>query len=496
MKCDCGELDKPHHPREKCIHLREAEERAKAGLHDDHPAERDPAHLASVAEEQGCCCLHGGKCSCAVLKKENGDAAAPHGPAVKPRLEKTTSEGAITVFSNGHHKPVHRKNHAAHENGMPYKLPMARLHTDHGVGSAARRSVDSLALDSHMPQQPSSFNPQTSAPFNTGRRKSKSEQPSPKLQATPRSELTDPKLKPIDSSTLAQTQTNQSTQSSTSDTFNFPAFDPMSGVMDNSYDPWSAYPSADSLSLPNNNPFGVWPTQNDVANIGQPALTAASSGTQSEIDEVPSMDDVYGLAMPSIQEDVSDATRGTENSPQTNRRSLPPGFFGNVDFGMGNFNTNDWQTAVGGFNKSRVPQNTSTINFSDPWQVSTMPQFSNAQRALGALSDISRPQSRSVGPGSTPNDELIRQLFPDMDMNNFLANAGSPQALSGDKVMGRTAAPTSAPMNFGSVDNNTVDFTSQTWSDGSINVPNDSYTPPYDLDQDYSSPDFPAAWSQ
>ena len=105
---------------------------------------------------------------CAMLKKEidGGTVTPPHGPAVKPRLETTRSDGSITVFQNGHHKPVHRKNHLAHECGMPYKVPMSRAHTDQNVSAKARRSVDSLALDNTMPFNPSAFTPQTSAPFD------------------------------------------------------------------------------------------------------------------------------------------------------------------------------------------------------------------------------------------------------------------------------------------------------------------------------------------
>ena len=131
--------------------MREAEERAKGEQIEDHALEKDPAHLAAVAEEQGCCCPHGGTCSCSILMKGSEDTAgAPHGPAVKPRLEKTTSDGAITVFTNGHHKPVHRKNHAAHECGMPYKMPVPRHVNEPDLSKAARRSVDNLALESSL----------------------------------------------------------------------------------------------------------------------------------------------------------------------------------------------------------------------------------------------------------------------------------------------------------------------------------------------------------
>lgn len=509
VSCDCG-TEKPHHAKEKCIHLREAEERVKAGFHDDPHAETDPLHLAAVAEEQGCCCHHGGKCTCAILKREPGESSAqPHGPAVKPRLEKIGSDGAITVFTNGHHKPVHRKNHAAHECGMPYKMPMQRSHTEHNVSVAARRSVDSLALDSNMFYQPSDYNPQTSAPFNTERRRSKSEQPSPKISPSSQTcnGLGDAKLTSIDFSTLSQTQTNQSMQSATSETFSFPSYDQMTGVTDGSYDPWSALPSADSTGIPNNNPFGVWPTPIDNSNLAQPALTAASSGSTSEIDDVPPMDDMYGLAMPSIQEDAIDfnmINMPSGNSPQANRRSLPPNFFGNVDLTMAGFQP-EWQTQVNNFNnavedKARTQQNTPSMSFDEPWQMSTLrPITSVPQRALGGLPAGTRPQSRSVGPASAPSDDIIKQLFPEIDINgNMFGPTSSPQLnMTTDTTMGelRSTNATSAPIDFGQMDTS-AGFTSQPWADGSISLPNDAFTPSYDLDQDFSNPDFNANWSQ
>ena len=510
VSCDCGQAEKPHHSKEKCIHLRDAEERAKAGYYDDCFTEKDAAHLAAVAEEQGCCCHHGGKCTCAILKRETGDIdMAPHGPAVKPRLEKMSSESAITVFTKGHHKPVHRKNHLAHEAGMPYKIPMPRSQTEHDVSAAARRSVDSLALDNNMPFQPSGFTPQTSAPFNTGRRKSKSEQPSPKIVPVGRCDggLGDAKLHSIDFSTLSQTPTNQSIASNASDSYGFPAFDPMSGVTDASYDSWSALPSADSSIMPNNNPFGVWPTHNESTNLAQPALTAASSGTTSESDEMPQVDDSYDFAMPNIQEDArgfNSVSLPSGNSPQFNRRSLPPNFFGNVDFNMPDFYP-EWQLPVNNFNatdssKTQMEQDTPSASYDDSWLMPTIrPITSVPQRALGGLPSASRLQSRSVGSTSAPSDDIIRQLFPEIDINGSMFGAtSSPQSnMTFDKTTNwqPSTSATSAPMDYGPMDTN-VSFTSQPWSDGSLSVPNDTFTTSYDLDQDFSNPDFSANWSQ
>lgn len=58
----------------------------------------------------------------------------------KPRLTSTHSETALTVFANGHHKPCHRLNNAAHTSGMPYKIP--RAHTLHGPAPSQHREED------------------------------------------------------------------------------------------------------------------------------------------------------------------------------------------------------------------------------------------------------------------------------------------------------------------------------------------------------------------
>lgn len=511
VSCDCAQPEKQLHSKEKCIHLREAEEKAKvtAGTRLDDLSDKDPAHLARIAEEQGCCCGHGGRCTCALLMNEPGDGSLPHGPAVKPKLEKATSEGSITVFQNGHHKPVHRKNHAAHECGMPYKVPMPRPPVESNVSAAARRSFESLALDTYQTLPPSAYLPLTSAPFNTERRKSKSEQPSPKIagMSDGMNDFGEGKLANLDFSTLSQTQTNQSVQSATSASFGIPSFDPVSGVADSSYDPWSAFPSADSMTMPNNNPFTVWPTSTDNMHLTQPALTAASSGTTSEIDEIPAIDDNLDY-MPSISEDpmINFPNLATGNSPQFNRRSLPPGFFGNADFGAGaGAVSSEWTVPEGNFStasmdKTQMQQNRQPTSFDQAWQMTDIRPLTNTAARVGGPPSGTRPQSRSFGPSSAPNDDIIKQLFPDIDINGSMfgnslqvSNLATPRSTNRMQQVN----PTSAPLDFGPMDESSNGFTAQRWSDGSMTIPSDLVTSSYnDFSQDYSNPDFAGNWSQ
>jgi len=491
VKCDCGETDKVHHPKEKCIHLREAEERAKNGFHEAPALDKDPAHLAAVAEEQGCCCHHGGKCTCSQTKKELVEDGAPHGPAVhKPRLESIKSDGSITVFANGHHKPVHRKNNAAHESGMPYKMHLSRSHTDHTLPTAARRSVDSLTMNTNVGM----FSSQHNLPLNNDR-SVKSEQQSPRVSphGSCSGGLAHDRLSLVDFSALGPTQTNESVESV--DSIVFPPFDPMSGI-DCAYDPWSTFPSSESLTFPNNNPFGVWASSIDNGPLAQPALTAGSSGTQSDIDEVPAMDEMYNFHMPSIAEDAGFENAMSDNT-NVNRRSLPPNFFGNTDF----TNVNGWQTAgtieqnVTDLQKPRAAINARSPNVTDSWPTPTMTQGSLRNAGNSVLPG--RPQSHSIGPGSAPNDDIIRQLFPDIDVASPFGGSASPGDLGfgAAKRFGMSVNGTTSTQSEFTTEQNDG-FTSQPWTDGSISVPNDAFTGAFNLDQDFASPDFSGNWQQ
>ncbi|SMQ49851.1 unnamed protein product [Zymoseptoria tritici ST99CH_3D7] len=488
VKCDCGEVEKPHHPKEKCIHLREAEERAKAGFHDDHHEEKDPAHLAAVAEEQGCCCHHGGKCTCSFLKREPGiddGSTPPHGPAVpKPRLDSTRSDGSITVFANGHHKPVHRKNFAAHECGMPYKMPAARHNSDQSVASAATRSVDSLALNNNLGYA----NYQANVPYQSEPIRSHSGENSPMRphRAT---------LSSMDFSDLRNIQPSNSIDTTVNDSTAFPQFGPTSSIAESSYDPWSAFPSDSSIHA-NGNTFGAWPSVFENGSIAQPALTAASSGTQSEVDEIPNMDDFYGasMQMPIIQEDAN-VQPGFVDDSNINRRSLPPGFFGNVDFSMPS-GLNMIEAPAGNAMESGSGKSNSgdtVMGFIDPWQSPRSPSAAT-MAPRSAMSPSGRPQSQSVGPSSAPAEDLIRQLFPDIDAGSPLFSMGnSPSA--GDLApfkRGGGLSYTSAPIDSSAMDSMSA-YAPQSWNDGSLSVPNDEF-PSFNMDSNFASTEFGNGW--
>lgn len=504
VRCDCGEAEKPHHPKEKCIHLREAEEKAKAGgFFDDSHDEKDPVHLAAINEMQGCCCPHGGKCSCALIKKEDAhDGSPPHGkPAVhKPRLESHKSEGSITVFANGHHKPVHRKNHAAHECGMPYKMPMSRYKQDHGISKNARRSMDNLSLNTQGLNGNSAMPPMPL--FNTARRLSKSEQTSPRMRPNLFGNfqgMSDSQLATLDFAGLDSVRTNDTMHSATSES----ALQPMESMAEvaenNFFEPWSAFPSSDSQGMPNNNPFGVWPTTHDVSGLTQPALTAASSGTQSEVDEIPVMEDVFGSGMPSIQEDVGNVNvMNSETTNQVNRRSLPPNFFGNTDFSTNGFNTewaaqftNPYNTGNGKMKTAEMAQ--SPMFDSNAWQMpASQPVTSAPPRSTTDLPFDSNARSIPQSTGTaTPPDDIMRSLFPEMDFDN--TNFGAESAY---KQGVQTSAPTANGVELETLNDQDMTFATQSWTDGSLSVPNDPFASPYAFPDDFTSQGYSAGWNQ
>lgn len=125
IKCDCGDKS---HTKGTCSHLKDG-------------------------DKDSCACSHGGRCTCS-LKKEHldpvpesdSDEGAPirtENPR-RPRAKTAQSDLALTIFTNGHHKPPHKHNQMAHKCGLPYVVP--RAHTIHSPSPSglANRSVDNL----------------------------------------------------------------------------------------------------------------------------------------------------------------------------------------------------------------------------------------------------------------------------------------------------------------------------------------------------------------
>ncbi|MCJ1375927.1 hypothetical protein MMC20_007165 [Loxospora ochrophaea] len=306
VKCECGE--KPHHKGD-CAHTEKAESKQELGV-DSIGSASD----YSTVESSLCCCSHGGRCKCA-LKKEHLDPVpevdVSECPSVtslpgdtKPRLSSTQSDNALTVFANGHHKPAHKHNDAAHKCGLPYTIP--RPHTIHGHTSA-QRSLDSLPLIRTYPENSSQFQESISS-AQQDVRLVRSEHNSPDVRPVSTVGQVDG-LPPID---LCYSPFENTTTSPFQDVFNNQSSTGFESYYTN---PEDRPVLSAGLSIPNEGWSAVdLPLENgavsssysqppsyaslDHSNFGQPGLTASSSGEVSEVEDYLS----HALPSPPIQD--------------------------------------------------------------------------------------------------------------------------------------------------------------------------------------------------
>ncbi|KAI9691023.1 MAG: hypothetical protein M1822_008643 [Bathelium mastoideum] len=255
-----------------------------------------------------CQCHDTGKCICA-LKSDATDSQpiqfmAPPTSSRRPRLFQTPSSEAphMTVFANGHHKPVHRNNNAAHECGVPYRIP--NFHPPAvPFKVAAHRSTESLpTMDSLEKEAAAAV--QTPGILNgttIERRMSKSEHTSPLIRPfvnTPPSDgpgsLSQPATASLDIPYLSGSLAGETT-TSWIDT-NFSSRESDVGLLSATSlgpDMWSW--TGNDLPLGNRSRSESDPLSWANAHNGlpsQPALThASSSGPQSEIEDPFSFDD-------------------------------------------------------------------------------------------------------------------------------------------------------------------------------------------------------------
>lgn len=534
VKCDCGDKS---HTKEKCIHLREADAEAKAAASGDHHShshshspDLNPLPEESSADEHACCCPHGGKCNCSSLKKEPSEESLdplPKAQRSKPRLTSHASEGHLTVFANGHHKPCHRNNNAAHESGAPYKLPRAHSHTVAGTSSAARRSVDSLAsIQSNqiaaLPQQilanttrglpehsisqsdqgspPSAFQTQYPAPNDVHN--------SPPVS-------TPSYIRPDNSSSLPSTSYQDfgfpSTQSavsiatSTTEASSLPAYSVPASAMDMSGAMTDYWSNVD------------W---NSIIDNVQPALTNASSGTMSEIDDLPPIDDTSVFDTPYVA-----ATQAQMPVDLVNNFSGGTDF--GVDFGGMANQSNRWSMPVLSNQNYTVPDeklqqgpNSTTSGTASPTmdaanQPLPLDQFGDFQQYQSApVSDpTSSVQSQSPMQLSSsdymyqPKAESVSGFSWDGYLPSYssadLSESGNIDASFDLPVSSSTqsAGTATSTANFqdtnGFDDTYGFDNTSKMlqWNDGTFAPAGQDFLSTYNFDQDFSTPDLNNPWA-
>ncbi|RMZ74935.1 hypothetical protein DV737_g5602, partial [Chaetothyriales sp. CBS 132003] len=153
----------------------------KGHSREDCPNDKNGKH-----EPGTCCCQHTSKCTCAAKKdhlqavpeEEAAQATEPSQPA-KRLSNHNCHDSKPTVFTNGHHKPVHKFNDSHNQFGSPYRIP-AR---SHGQQEAAQRSSDSLPL-TNITTRPQLESPLHSIMNADATRQVRSEHNSPMLTPT------------------------------------------------------------------------------------------------------------------------------------------------------------------------------------------------------------------------------------------------------------------------------------------------------------------------
>ncbi|MCJ1356641.1 MAG: hypothetical protein MMC33_006636 [Icmadophila ericetorum] len=256
----------------------------------------------SAVDQHICCCSHGARCSCAVKKDhhldpvpetdiaDNSPSPASTDSARKPRLPpvQSQSEGSLTVFVNGHHKPAHKHNDAAHKCGVPYKIP--RPHTIHGHSAIAQKSMDSLPLVRTLDDDPLKLHDSIYSAQQQVRLV-RSEHGSPEMRPMSNNQF-NAQLPPLD---LSYSTYNNFTVSPLDD-YNAPLSTGYESYFTSpddqpAFSAGLAMPPFDWAALDSRfqngtftSPFSQPPSyaSYDHSNVGQPGLTASSSGDVSE----------------------------------------------------------------------------------------------------------------------------------------------------------------------------------------------------------------------
>ena len=315
VKCECG--DKPH-AKADCTHPEKGDSKSELGS-----IEIDTVSDISTVDSHVCCCSHGARCSCALKKDHLDPVPETDVPELspsdtrKPKMSTSLSDNSLTVFVNGHHKPTHKHNDAAHKCGVPYKIQ--RPHSIHGHTSLAqKKSLDNLpstkALERDQPHIHDSI-------FRAKQemRLVKSEHGSPELKLAPVTDYYDNQVTPLD---LSFSNFNNFTTSPVGDDYGLPesnGFDSyfttaeeqpaFSAGINQPVVDWSQF------ALPTNGEaysatYSQPPSYSsfDHSNIGYPGLTTSSSGDVSDAEDCM----LQGITSPPVPESTQYSTPPTE----------------------------------------------------------------------------------------------------------------------------------------------------------------------------------------
>jgi hypothetical protein len=218
---------------------------------------------------------------------EASSSSAPSNDKRRPRALTAQSDGGLTIFTNGHHKPVHKHNNMAHKYGLPYVVPRANSIHGPSPSGLANRSVDNLPHTSTIDALHSESHIKDSmVSAQQEQRMVKSEHGSPLLSPSTTLDQLNGLLPPLDFSNISGNDNVMHTLDGYSGILDLeqPMFS--AGLSSASID-WSHY---DGLDFNNENfaasSYSQAPsfTGFDFSSIDQPALTTTS--TSGEISEV------------------------------------------------------------------------------------------------------------------------------------------------------------------------------------------------------------------
>lgn len=313
-------INKKGRPVSQCTHCRTLRKSRSAHVRCDCGGEK--AHNKGACTHEGedkdnCCCSHGARCSCA-LKKEHLDpvpesdsdeassSSAQTNEKRRPRALTAQSETSLTIFTNGHHKPVHKHNNMAHKCGLPYVVP--RAHSIHGPSPSgmANRSVDNLPHTSTIDALHSDSHIKDSmVSAQQEQRMVKSEHGSPLLSPISNLDQLNCQLPPLDMSSIPgdyNFMQNIDSGFSAIPDHEQPMFS--AGLPSSASIDWSHY---DGLDFNNENfaasSYSQAPsfTGFDFSSIDQPALTTTStSGEISEVEDFVPLNDSNPGSRPSL----------------------------------------------------------------------------------------------------------------------------------------------------------------------------------------------------
>lgn len=307
-------INKKGRPVSQCTHCRTLRKSRSAHVRCDCGGEKAHnkgacTHDSGDSQADNCCCSHGARCSCA-LKKEHLDpvpesdsdeassSSAPSNDKRRPRALTAQSENGLTIFTNGHHKPIHKHNNMAHKCGLPYVVP--RAHSIHGPSpnGMANRSVDNLPHTSTIDALHSESHIKDSmVSAQQEQRMVKSEHGSPLISPVSNLDQLNGQLPPLDLSNIP------------ADFYSVQNIDGFSSIPDHEQPMFSAGLSSASIDWShydgldfNSENFGASSysqapsfTGFDFSSIDQPALTTTStSGEISEVEDFVPLNDNSG----------------------------------------------------------------------------------------------------------------------------------------------------------------------------------------------------------